>query len=371
MGHTSFATAHRGRNPRRRTLSVLIAMGALAVTACQPGAPSRSTGVNAATGDGSIWVSKAEIAQLPNSGITWTKLVGVARSDWGAPDLSDNNARHDTSTLAGALVATRTGDPAMVAKTRGAIMAVTRATTYHQVLQMARGIPSYVIAADLVGLSPSDDARFKTFISGLRTLPLKGHSGGTDLRSTALRSPTNWGTMSRAAMASIDLYLGDRQQLNQIALAHRAWLGENVPNQLIYTDTNWHAGRLAGVNPRGAVVAGRNADGLQPEEQRRTGEPTAGAAPRGSYPWEALQGALVTGVMLDRAGLVDINAGDQALIRAFTWLYETNGNPPVADDRWQPWLLNSVAGTHFPTVASTPYPGKNMGWTDWTHAVRR
>ena len=378
MGHTSFAAEDRVRSRRWRGLSMVIAIAALAATACQPGAPARTSttavasAAPAASGDGSLWISPAEIARIPASGETWNNLVMVANRDWGTASLSDNNSFHDTSTLAGALVAARTGNTAMLAKTRAAITSVTRITTYERVLELSRNVPSYVIAADIVGLSPSDDARFKAFISALRYLPLQGHSAGTDLYSTALRSPANWGGMARAAMTSIDLYLGDRQQLNQIALAHRAWLGENVPNQLVFTDTAWHAGgRKMGINPRGSVVAGRNADGVEPEDQRRSGEPTADPAPKGSYPWEVMQGALVTGVMLDRAGVVDINAGDQALIRAFTWLFETNQNPALNDDRWQPWLLNSVAGTHFPTVASTPYPGKNMGWTDWTHTVRR
>lgn len=173
--------------------------------------------------------------------------------------------------------------------------------------------------------------------------------------------------MARAAMVSIDLYLNDRGQLAQVARAHRAWLGEAVPNQLKYSDTRWHAGRRkAGINPRGSRVLGRDATGVVTEDQRRSGEPSSRKPDQGSYPWEGLQGALVTGVLLDRADLVAIDAGDRALERAFAWLYLTNANPPTGDDEWQPWLLNAVAGTRFPTTSARS-PGKNMGWTDWTH----
>ena len=144
-----------------------------------------------------------------------------------------------------------------------------------------------------------------------------------------------------------------------------------MPNSLRYTDTAWHAnpGDKAGINRRGSRVLGQDVDGVLPEDQRRTGEPSTGPAPQGSYPWEALQGALVAGVLLDRAGVVSINAGDSALIRAQYWLFGTNQNPPANDDRWQPWILNRVGGSNFPTVYSRE-PGKNMGFGDWTHGPR-
>lgn len=159
-------------------------------------------------------------------------------------------------------------------------MAVTRTTSYNRALELSRNITSYVFAADVVHLSASDDTRFRSFIFGLRTKALEGHSGGTNLLSTAMVSPTSWGAMSRAVMVAIDLYLGDRNELNRLATAHRAWLGEPVAGRLRYTDTGWHASTTkAGINRRGALVAGRPAGGVQPEEQRRTGEPSARSAP--------------------------------------------------------------------------------------------
>ena len=48
----------------------------------------------------------------------------------------------------------------------------------------------------------------------------------------------------------------------------------------------------------------------------------------------------------------------------------TTFNPPEGDDIWQPWLVNAVYGTDFPVESPTD-PGKNMGWTDWTHSDHR
>jgi hypothetical protein len=358
--------APRSRRPRRLLAAVLALALGLVAAACEP-APSPPPGGGSATG---LWIGPAELSRLPASGAAWDRMVATARGSWGSPNLSDNNATHDTSTLAGALVAARTGDAALTQKTRSALMAVTRVTTYSRVLELSRNITSYVVAADVVGLPAAERATFTTFLETLPGKRLDGHSGGVDMRSTALRSANNWGAMARAATVAIDLYVGDRAAVAPVATAHRAWLGEAVTSQLSYSDTAWHASsRKAGINRRGSVVLGRSADGVIPEDQRRTGEPTSGAAAKGSYPWEALQGALVTGVLLDRAGLVDIDAGDEALTRAFRWLYDTNANPPSGDDTWQPWLLNQVSGTRFATRPATS-PGKNMAWTDWTHAPR-
>jgi len=335
---------------------VMLAVGA---AACDPRAEAL---------DG-LWINQRELDRLPTSGAAWDRLVKEANSNWGTAALHDNNATHDTSTLAGALVAARTRDPQLTKKTRDAIMSVTKVTRYERVLEMSRNITSYVIAADIVGLPAADDAKFRTFISGLRTKPLQGHSGGKDLTSTALRSTNNWGTMARAAVVAIDLYLGDTKHLDAVVDAHRAWLGENVDNELRYTGTKWHADKAnpSGVNRSGAKVNGRNADGVIPEDQRRTGEPTSKPAEKGSYPWEALQGAVVTAVLLDRAGEVNFHAGGFALVRAYNWLHDVNDNPASGDDTWQPWLVNRVAGTKYPTKAASS-PGKLMGWTDWTHA---
>jgi hypothetical protein len=348
-----------------RPLTVIV-VAALSLTAAAC-APKPTPPAPRAAG---MWISAAEVRALPASGAAWAKVREAALDDWGRVDLTDNNSTHDTSTLAGALVAVRTGDTALRGKVRTALAQLARTTSYARVLEMSRSIPSYVIAADLVGLDSVQDRQFRQFLSALRTRPLQGHSGGVDLLSTALRSPSNWGAMARAAMTAIDLYLGDRTQLGRIATAHRAFLGDAVTSQLVWSDTSWHADprRKAGINRRRAVVGGSVADGVLPEDQRRTGEPTTRSKPaQGSYPWEALQGAMVTAVLLDRAGVVPFAAGDDALLRAFTWLTRTNANPAEGDDLWQPWLMNSIRGSALPTAA-TRSPGKNMAWTDWTHA---
>jgi hypothetical protein len=91
--------------------------------------------------------------------------------------------------------------------------------------------------------------------------------------------------------------------------------------------------------------------------------------------WEGMQGFVVTAVLLHRAGLVSFNAGDNVVVRAMNMLYgrgEPTFNSPVfsypaeGDDTWIPWVVNYYGGTNYPTDSANA--GKNMGWTDWTHA---
>ena len=93
------------------------------------------------------------------------------------------------------------------------------------------------------------------------------------------------------------------------------------------------------------------------------------------YPWEALQGATVTAEILHRQGYDAWSWSDQALRRAVQFLYELDRRYPgdgwwaSGDDEWNVWLVNRAYGTRFP-ARDPAQPGKNMGWTDWTHAGR-
>jgi hypothetical protein len=291
-------------------------------------------------------------------------MKAAATGTWGTPTIADQNSFDDTNTLAGALVAVRLDDDALRTKVRRQLMTLAAKHPYGRVLALARQLPSYVIAADVVGLDGPQRATFERFLTEAIHHKMSGHSGGSDLESTALRSPNNWGTMSRAAMAAVAAYLGDEALLARIADAQEAWLGGSAPNMLKFTSTDWHVGRPAGINARGAQRNGRSLDGVLPEDQRRTGEYTW-PAPKGSYPHEGLQGAVVASVILHRAGALPFTAGDRALERAARWLAVTNANPASGDDGNTPWLLAKYGGGSFARTAS-PSPAKNIAWAAWT-----
>ncbi|HWJ61936.1 MAG TPA: hypothetical protein VNS19_08185 [Acidimicrobiales bacterium] len=347
-----------------KTILAITAMAAaIVLSACQPAAQPAEP-ANPSPARAGIWISPAEIAKLPTSGTAWNEVHEAATGSWGKPTVADQNSDDDVNTLAGALVAVRTNDAALKTKVRKHLMDLAASHPYDRVLALARELPSYVIAADVVGLDSTQRASFERFLREARTHKMSGHSGGTDLVSTAHLSPNNWGTMARGALAAVDAYLGDDASLKKLADTQEAWLGGRAPNTLKYTSTSWHAGPKAGVNARGATISGHDVGGVLPEDQRRTGDYTW-PAPKGSYPHEALQGAVVASVILDRAGVLDFNAGDSALLRAERWLSTTNANPPANDDGNTPWLLNAYGGGSFARSASAS-PGKNIGWAAWT-----
>jgi len=235
-------------------------------------------------------------------------------------------------------------------------------------LALGRNLVAYVIAADLIGLrefSASKDTAFRVWLADVRTKTLDGKT----LISTNEERPNNWGTHAGASRVAADLYLGASSDLARAAVVFKGWLGDrSAYSGFKFGDLSWQADRSnpVGVNPVGATIQGHNVDGVLPDDQRRGGGFTW-PPPKENYVWEALQGALVEAQLLSRAGYPAWEWQDRALLRAVTWLHEQAKYPAGGDDSWQPWLVNAAYGTAFP--AGSASPGKNMGWTDWTHAT--
>jgi len=102
-----------------------------------------------------------------------------------------------------------------------------------------------------------------------------------------------------------------------------------------------------------------------PDDQRRASG-FVWPPPKENYVWEALQGAVAQAVILHRAGYDVWEWQDQALLRAVRWLHEQCLYPASGDDDWEPHVINYFYGSSFPARIPS-HPGKNVGWTDWTH----
>ncbi|MCI0395016.1 MAG: alginate lyase family protein, partial [Chloroflexi bacterium] len=313
-----------------------------------------------------LWLGGPELAALPTSGPAWENLLAGAAEDTGEPRLRNQDDDTDVYVLAKALVYARTGDEEYRAEVLEAIEAAMGTEERGRTLALGRNLVSYVIAADLVNL-PADPALDGLFHRWLRSLLMAELSDRT-LRSTHEERPNNWGSHAGAARVAIALYLGDDVELAQAARVFKGYLGDrDAYADFQYGELWWQADPLhpVGINPPGAMLNGHLIGGAQPEEMRRGG-PFQWPPEETGYPWEALQGAIVQAQLLYRAGYNTWEWQDQALRRAAQFLYDL-GWPPTGDDEWQPWLLNYAYGPTFP--ATTPArPGKNMGWTDWTHS---
>jgi len=322
--------------------------------------------------EGAVWMSRQEIQALPMSGAAWNALKSTADSPAGTPDVGDQNDNCDVIVLAKALVYARTGIESYRTQVRQSCLAAIDTEVGGLALACARNLCSFVIAADLVGLTPEEDLVFRAWLRRALTLQF---SDGRTLQSTHEDRPNNYGTHAGATRAAIAVYLGDATELARTALVFRGWLGDRSAYAgFNYGDLSWQCDRSkpVGINQAGCTVSGVPVGGALPEEMRRGGAlqwpPAKGDAV--NYTWEAVQGALVQAEILHRQGYDAWNWSNQALRRAAAYLYDLDlrfgGWWASGDDSWAPWLVNKAYGVKFPTVTPTR-PGKNMGFTDWTH----
>lgn len=322
---------------------------------------------------GGLWLSAAEITQLPMSGSAWDNLKAAADEQPGKPDLSDQDSAVNVHILAKALVYARTGEESYRGDVLEAIKTVVNEQSENggRTLALGRELAAYIIAADLINLQHvnSDlDARFRARLRELLDKPLEGSGSARTLRETHELRPNNWGTHAGASRAAIAVYLGDAEELERTAQVFHGYLG----NLAVYdgfkfdSDLSWQAnnGRPIGINPAGATKEGHSIDGALPEEMRR-GASFQWPPKSTNYPWEGLQGAFLQAEILARAGYPVYEWEDRALLRAVEFLYAIDW-PAHGDDEWIPWMVNRIYGTNFPTAIKAQ-PGKNMGWTDWTH----
>lgn len=312
-----------------------------------------------------VWISAEELRQLPTTGARWRALKAEADLPATAPNLANRNDSLNVRVLAKALVYARTGVASYRNEVIQACTAIMGTEQNGETLALGRELAAYVIAADLVKLPAAQDATFRAWLRSVLRDTLQDNR---TLQSAHEERPNNWGTHCGASRAAIAAYLGDTAELARTALIFRGWLGNrNLYADFSYGEKWWQADSTApvGINPAGAMREGYVIDGVLPDDQRRAGN-FMWPPPHEDYVYEALQGAVAQAVILHRAGYEVWNWENAALRRAFEWLYEQANFPAHSEDRWQLYLINHFYQTEFATPAPTR-PGKNMGWTDWTH----
>ena len=101
----------------------IAALIALLIGAIIPFAHAVHAAPITATTPNGIWISAAELPQLPMSGPAWQQFKAAADGSLGAPNIADQDSNHDVKTLAVALVYTCTGTVSYRAKAANAIIA--------------------------------------------------------------------------------------------------------------------------------------------------------------------------------------------------------------------------------------------------------
>jgi hypothetical protein len=318
-----------------------------------------------------IWISPAEIAELPMSGSAWNNVLAAANSSCGGVDLANQDQSNNVCIMAKALVFARTGTTSYRTAVVDAISQIVWSGTYvGRALALGRELGAYVVAADLIDLQNVDPGLDASFRDKLRELRWTYTSGAAaNLIDCHEKRPNNWGTHCGATRAAIAVYLGDTGDLERAAQVFKGFLGDrsSYAGFDYGDDLSWQCdpSRPVGINPSACWKGGGSIDGVIPDDQRRGGSFTW-PAPHENYVWESLQGLLAQAVILSRAGYPVWDWEDRALLRAVRWLHDVNGYAAEGDDRWLPHIVNRAYGTSFPAPSPTT-GGKNFGWTDWTH----
>jgi hypothetical protein len=316
-----------------------------------------------------LWISHEEILRLPMYGPGWSRLLQTANALADSPNVANQDQQNDVQVMAKALVYVRTGDERYRDDVVANLRRVQGTEAGARTLAVGFSLPAYVIAADLVELSPEDDAGFRNWLHRCVEQPFNGEL----LYGTFERRPNNWGTHAGAAFIAGSLYLKNWAAVAHSAMIFRGWLGDrNAYTGFSFGNLGWQADSLhpVAINPAGARHDGYSIDGVLPDDLRRSGA-FAWPPPRENYCYTALQGAVVQAELLSRAGFSDVwSWQNDALLRAYAWLHLEAGYPPQGDDTWITPLIDYHYGTNL-WDGSTTRPGKNVGWTDWTHSPQR
>ncbi len=319
-----------------------------------------------------IWISHAEIEAKPMSGAAWNALKSDADKTCSNPDLANQDDPTNVCILAKALVFARTKNESYRSDVIKALDFISYSGTYSgRALALARELGAYVIAADLIKLKDVDstlDGKFRLKLKELLTTKTDG--GPANLIECHEKRPNNWGTHCGATRATIDVYLGDKVDLDKAKKVFVGYLGDRTSYAgFSYGDLSWQcdASKPVGINPKGCMRDGHSIDGVIPDDQRRSEGGFQWPPPKENYVWEALQGVVTQAVIFTRAGYNVIEVQDRALLRSVQWLHEQANFPAQSDDGWIPHVINSLYGTSFP-AASTTGQGKGMGYTSYTHS---
>jgi thiol-disulfide isomerase/thioredoxin len=108
-------------------------------------------------------------------------MLGIADSSWPTPDLNNQDNQCPGKAVAAALVYARTGTTSYRTKVINALAGLpdTPVLSSSRALAWGRQLAGWAICADLIGYN---DAAFKAWISGARTVTLPGHSRWTSVK---------------------------------------------------------------------------------------------------------------------------------------------------------------------------------------------
>jgi hypothetical protein len=345
---------------------------------------SIAAGAFSAPDMGTMFITRAELESKPTSGAGWAFLKASAdTSSWGAVNLADQNSLTQSYVLAGALVYARTGITSYRDKVISYIKRVpgTETDGTDQLLNLARTLYGYVVAADLVGMPQStvcnNGQTWRQFLEGIRTRSIPGNSRWPTLEITSIDTASNWGAYSLSSHLAVSYALNDTAAIQRDINIVKRYLGDSTspapvfrPTSAYTTNNNGATWDMSptmqrGINPAsatdgraGAIVEDILRDG---SGSVRCCTPVSSGI---TYSEEAMDGLFST-MQLLRAHGVDLRDFQNSAAKRAYHYFATHGGPgPYSLSRYLPYFINYLYGTSYATsVEDRPY--RHMGYGSW------
>jgi hypothetical protein len=241
-------------------------------------------------------------------------------------------------------------------------------------LSVAKQLPGYILAADLVNLGSFNsglDGFFRTFLTRMLTEPMVGLTVTQAQETLADRT----GAAATFARLLASIYTGDVSSSFRVAVIAQGLLGDRASYSDLSTpgfdfgvDTSWQAAPSLPVpiQPAGATIAGHSVDGVVSEEQRQGGS-FAWPPVKRQQDWEAIRHLTAALWVLRQRGTDYFPNQSSALKRAAIWMRDQAQLSPGSSSAWAPWVLNSVY-TDLHLSTGQALRDTAVGYTDWTHA---
>lgn len=357
-----------------------------------------------------IWIDNATLLSLPMSGDAWTAVINKAIANWPNANVDNQDSKHDTFTLAGALAGVRLGavapGPALRTKAMdGLIEASDDLITQHW-LTVSRNLGAYIIAADILRDAGVTDQGVNDWLVDFFTRQLNRNSGepsGPQRKMRPFAGGSNANAHEGFVYAALAAWHGDDARLLHAWGRFRLYAGavqRDCPTANCYNDAATETDNLVevstaikinrgidagwahddvdprAINPLDSTIDGHNVDGTVINDIRR-GCNFQWPPCWTKYQWVGLEGFVPAGMIFARAGFPAFDVASRAMNRAVEAMWrlgdEFGENPLGTGNLWWDYdrardikyLNNWIYGVNHP-YESPVSASRVMGYTDWT-----
>ncbi|MCC6751438.1 MAG: DNRLRE domain-containing protein [Deltaproteobacteria bacterium] len=389
-----------------------------------PPPPPASTGgigpISLAYRQGGLWLTPAEILQIPTTNASWSSLVTWAGSPmdivkdltWTAGGAGSYDCKSTRAMFARAIVGLRTSNQTMLAQLRAELDRVPEAVRQAIDVQKnddikwaQRNLPLIAVSANLIDYRPT------ALRSALhRAVRVYVFPEGVTVEQAALLHLPNKPAHGRWSLMSTAYLNEDFAAVNAVVKAHAKAMGEptwgGAKTNHVFKLTglgsgdNWQTLQPGGksdpigIMPAGVSYQGHGVGGLYLADQYRATNGPEWPPTYTNYSYEGLGPHIAVAWSADHLGFRNVFAlGNYALLRALLFAYSSHDGkqswPPSGNDVWQvaavmtwakpvfgntlPDSLKPEPGAAVPwplPVSASGDPGRSMGFMYATHYAR-